>query len=381
MASISKVLVVSLGVVTTVIAHSHVNNLVIDGVYWQGYDPTSYPYETDPPIVVGWTAGDTDNGFVAPDAYQTGDIICHKNATPAGGHATVNAGDSVSIQCVSPSPVKPHDASSLLTTNPRWAVVWPDSHHGPVLDYLAACNGDCETVDKTTLEWFKIDEVGYLNGSNPGVWATDVLIADASTWLVQIPASLAPGNYVLRTEIIALHSAGSEDGAQNYPQCFNLAVSGTGTLVPSGTLGTDLYSETDPGILYNIYVETESYTIPGPTLYSGFTSSVAQSSSVATATSSAVVPSGASASASATSSAALSSSTSKTTAVSSTTVQSTGTTTITSQASTSTAATTSAGSGSGQTEFGQCGGSGWTGQTACAQGTCTTLNAYYAQCI
>lgn len=87
-----------LAVASTAIAHSHVNNLVIDGVYWQGYDPTSYPYESDPPIVVGWTAADTDNGFVAPDAYQTGDIICHKNATPAGGHATVKAGDSISIQ-------------------------------------------------------------------------------------------------------------------------------------------------------------------------------------------------------------------------------------------------------------------------------------------
>lgn len=98
MAGIPKAVVAFLYVVDTVLAHSHVNNLVIDGVYWQGYDPTSFPYEANPPIVVGWTAGDTDNGFVSPDSYQTGDIICHKNATPAGGHATVKAGDSISIQ-------------------------------------------------------------------------------------------------------------------------------------------------------------------------------------------------------------------------------------------------------------------------------------------
>ncbi|KAJ5272510.1 hypothetical protein N7478_007635 [Penicillium angulare] len=35
-----------------------------------------------------------------------------------------------------------------------------------------------------------------------------------------------------------------------------------------------------------------------------------------------------------------------------------------------------------QSLYGQCGGSGWTGSTVCtAQATCSTLNAYYAQCV
>jgi len=38
------------------------------------------------------------------------------------------------------------------------------------------------------------------------------------SWNVKIPSSLAPGSYVLRHEIIGLHSAGSSNGAQNYPQ-------------------------------------------------------------------------------------------------------------------------------------------------------------------
>lgn len=359
MAVLTKAILGTVVAAGTAIAHSHVNNLVIDGVYWQGYDPTTYPYESNPPIVVGWTAADTDNGFVAPDAYQSGDIICHKNATPAGGHATVNAGDSISIQ---------------------WAVPWPDSHKGPVLDYLAPCNGNCETVDKTTLQFFKIDQGGYINGSNPGTWTDDILIADASTWLVQIPEDIAPGNYVLRHEIIALHSAQSADGAQNYPQCFNLVISGTGTLSPSGTYGTDLYQATDPGILYNIYVATEDYTIPGPTLYSGFPSSIAQSSSVATVTSSAIVPGSGG-------------STGSTTSVKSTSVTTTGststpttssvskTTTTTLITSTTPSPTTTSPATGGQTLYGQCGGSSWTGPTSCASGTCTTQNPYYAQCL
>lgn len=205
-----------------------------------------------------------------------------------------------------------------------------------------------------------------------------MLIADASTWLVQIPASLAPGNYVLRTEIIALHSAGSVDGAQNYPQCFNLAVTGGGTLAPpSGTLGTALYSETDPGILYNLYTDVESYTIPGPALYSGFSSSVAQSSSVATVTSSPIVPGG-----STTTAAGGGGGATTTTAKTSTTLAtSTAKSTTTTSAPAATSPATTAAAGAGQTEWGQCGGIGWTGPTSCAQGACTTYNDYYAQCV
>lgn len=82
MAILCRALVGALAAATTVIAHSHVNNLVINGVYWQGYDPTTYAYESDPPIVVGWTAADLDNGFVSPDAFQTDDIICQSHSPP-----------------------------------------------------------------------------------------------------------------------------------------------------------------------------------------------------------------------------------------------------------------------------------------------------------
>lgn len=350
MAVLSKSLFGLLAGATSVAAHGHVTNIVINGVYWQGYDVTTYAYESNPPVVVGWTASNTDNGFVAPDAFQTSDIICHKSATNAGGHASVKAGDSISIQ---------------------WTADWPDSHHGPIIDYLANCGTSCETVDKTTLEFFKIDGVGYLSGSNPVVWATDVLIDNNSTWLVQIPADLAPGNYVLRHEIIALHSAGNANGAQSYPQCFNLAVTGTGSVQPSGVLGTALYKETDPGILYNLYTDVEDYTIPGPAEYTGFPSSVAQSSSVATATSSAITGAGSAAATAVVSTGA------KTTAISAAASTTLSTAVATSQAATTSAAVAVA----GQTKYGQCGGNAWTGATSCASGTCSALNDYYSQCL
>jgi hypothetical protein len=69
-----------------------------------------------------------------------------------------------------------------------------------------------------------------------------------------IPASVPSGEYLLRVEHIALHSAGSSGGAQFYISCGQVNVTGGG----SGTL-TDLvafpgaYKATDPGILIDIY--------------------------------------------------------------------------------------------------------------------------------
>ncbi|KAK4042365.1 putative glycoside hydrolase [Parachaetomium inaequale] len=262
----SKTLLSALAGAASVAAHGHVTNIVINGVSYQNYDPTSFPYMQSPPTVVGWTAGNTDNGFVAPDAFTSGDIICHKSATNAGGHAVVAAGDKVFIQ---------------------WDT-WPESHHGPVIDYLANCgDAGCETVDKTALEFFKIDEVGLVDGTSaPGVWGSDQLIANGNAWMVQIPSNIAPGNYVLRHEIIALHSGGQANGAQNYPQCFNLQVTGSGTEKPAGVLGTKLYSPTDAGILANIYTSPVTYEIPGPALIAGV-SPIEQASSAITGSASA----------------------------------------------------------------------------------------------
>ena len=166
---------------------------------------------------------------------------------------------------------------------------WPSSHKGPVIDYLAPCNGACSTVDKTALKFFKIDEQGLISDTTaPGTWASDSLISNNNSWVITIPTGIASGPYVLRHEIIALHSAGSIDGAQNYPQCINLEVTGGGSDVPVGTLGEALYKDTDPGISVNIYTTGLSYVIPGPTLYSGGSGAVATTKAVAGSATSAV---------------------------------------------------------------------------------------------
>ncbi|RYP70631.1 hypothetical protein DL771_005344 [Monosporascus sp. 5C6A] len=233
----------------SVSAHGHVTQVTAGGVTYKGFDPTSAPFGPQPDSVT-WSNGAKDNGFVLSADVNNPDIICHLDATNAALTAPVAAGSDVS-----------------LTWNQ-----WPESHKGPVIDYLADCGGDCSTVDKTTLKWFKIKELGQLElgagGGQVGKWADDLLLENGLTWTTTIPASIKPGNYVLRHELIALHEGGNQGKTQMYPQCINLKITGSGTESPEGVVGTELYTPTDPGILHNIYNDetNPTYQIPGPAM-------------------------------------------------------------------------------------------------------------------
>ncbi|KAI0592986.1 lytic polysaccharide monooxygenase [Biscogniauxia sp. FL1348] len=259
----------------SVSAHGHVTELAIDGKTYPGFDPTSEKTATG----IAWSNGASDNGFVASSAINTADVICHLSAANAPQTAPATAGSNVTI---------------------TWST-WPDSHKGPVIDYLADCGGDCATVDKTTLKWFKISELGEISlgtgSGSTGKWADDLIIENNFQWTAAIPATIKPGNYVWRHELIALHEGGNVGSAQLYPQCFNLEISGSGSVSPSGVVGTALYTETDPGILHNIYndeslTSTSDYIIPGPAMpdFSGSGSSATTSAATSAASSTAAAP-------------------------------------------------------------------------------------------
>jgi len=227
---------------TAVSAHGFVEKITAGGQTITNYNPSTAPYANPKPETPGWNADQPDLGFVSPSAASNPDIICHKSATPGKKSVTVAAGEKIT-----------------LTWN-----TWPDSHKGPVIEYLAKCSGDCSSATKTDLKFFKISEKGLSGGK----WAADELVANGNKWEVTIPSDIAAGNYVLRHEIIALHSAGQENGAQFYPQCINLQVTGGGSANPSGVAGTSLYTAKDKGVLFDIYSGATSYPIPGPAVYS-----------------------------------------------------------------------------------------------------------------
>ncbi|ETS82901.1 hypothetical protein PFICI_04777 [Pestalotiopsis fici W106-1] len=139
------------------------------------------------------------------------------------------------------------------------------SHLGPTMAYL-------KKVDDATSDsgigdgWFKIVEDGYTNG----VWGTSNVINNAGEQSIPIPSCIADGQYLLRAEMIALHSASSTGGAQLYMECAQINVSGgTASVSPTTYSIPGIYAADDPGLLINIYSMTSSstYTIPGPDVF------------------------------------------------------------------------------------------------------------------
>ncbi|KAI9170705.1 Endoglucanase-7 [Paramyrothecium foliicola] len=249
MAPLLKAALGLIALASTVASHGFVSTFTADGKPYQGF-LLDYYYAIkngqSVPDIAAWYAENLDSGFVEPNAYGTSAINCHKNSKPGKAYATVAAGGSLTFDWT-----------------PKQ---WPHPH-GPIIAYVAKCNGECTNVSPDSLRWVKIQEQGIDYATQ--TWASAEFVNKGSKWTVTIPKSLAPGNYVLRHEIIALHGAGSPNGAQNYPQCFNLKITGSGTANPTGVPGTSLYKSTDPGILFNPYKQITEYIIPGPALWRG----------------------------------------------------------------------------------------------------------------
>ncbi|KAF1935250.1 endoglucanase IV [Clathrospora elynae] len=241
-------------------AHGRITQITTStGAVYPGWDPALAQSPTPLPPLAAWSASNLGNIFVRPSQFNNSDIACHDKAVPGALHINTTAGDTLKLQ---------------------WNE-WPMSHVGPVMTYLAACNGSCANVKKEALEWVKIEELGWLNNTGwykmglGGTWASNVLIANGFSWLAKIPDVLAEGNYVMRHEIIALHVADQVDGAQAYPQCVNLRVAkGKDTpekKLEGGILGTKLYGMVDAGILVDVHKKIAGYKIPGPRLWVGAT--------------------------------------------------------------------------------------------------------------
>lgn len=148
---IATVALAALSIAPAVSAHGFVQTVKAGGKTYAGGDP-GWIYNTKPDSV-GWYAKNQDNGFVAPDSYSNADIICHKGATPGNKVVEVEAGSEIELV---------------------WNT-WPESHKGPITNYLARCHGDCTKVNKEKLTFFAIQQEGLLNAAS-NQWASDKLI-------------------------------------------------------------------------------------------------------------------------------------------------------------------------------------------------------------
>jgi cellulase len=119
------------------------------------------------------------------------------------------------------------------------------SHKGPISYYLAKVD-NAATTGTSGLKWFKVAHEGLSGGK----WAVDNMIAGGGWHYFTMPSCIAPGDYLLRVELIALHSAGTQGGAQFYMECAQIRVTGSGTNTGSNFVSMPApYSPTDPGVL------------------------------------------------------------------------------------------------------------------------------------
>jgi expansin (peptidoglycan-binding protein) len=151
------------------------------------------------------------------------------------------------------------------------------THKGPILYYLA------KSSDGSGAVWFKIYEDGY--DASSGQWATDKMIANRGLMTITLPSDIAPGNYLLRGEIFALHNAYVIDGVQPYVGCVELTISGSGSATPAGVSIPGVYSDTDAGLNVDVYQPIAvPYPIPGPALYVSGSAPSSSSGSASTPT-------------------------------------------------------------------------------------------------
>ncbi|KAI1483137.1 glycoside hydrolase family 61 protein [Daldinia sp. EC12] len=267
-------------------------NYTIDGVDYPGHYPW-LPEEGQESIQRRWYADPLNRADHPYLACNRGNPLATKNPTL---HATVKPGSWIvpsyrAPPCPAsppvPYPTKPSVPGYEDQNPPSPCNEYPWSvSQGPMIVYMADCQGPCDQWDGHGKRWFKIWEAGFKSEGwewsySPGErrdlaspdrwWQDHVLRSSKGTWNVTVP-NLKPGHYMIRHEAIDL-----EVSLQIYPHCAQLEVVGDGEAYPSEDYLVEFpgaYDRNDEGLwmageLYadQIGHRLFNYTIPGPKLW------------------------------------------------------------------------------------------------------------------
>ncbi|KAK3317688.1 glycoside hydrolase family 61 protein [Cercophora scortea] len=178
--------------------------------------------------------------------------------------------------------------SATVVPGDNVTAIWSQWTHsqGPVLVWMYKCAGAFSACDGAGAGWFKIDEAGFTGDGvktfldtevNSG-WGIAKLVGGNKGWSSKIPAGLAPGNYLIRHELIALHQA---NAPQFYPECAQIVVGGSGTAQPDASYKAAIpgyCSDSDANIKVpiNNHQMAQTYKIPGPPVFKGTAAKLAR---------------------------------------------------------------------------------------------------------
>lgn len=221
-------------------AHGFVQTVTVAGKSYAGLPPAQ-----------GGASGDSairqplDNGGV-PGGVNGQYLSCGNPGKPATLSVDAQPGDEITF---------------------LWNDGWMHAI-GPVMHYMASCgSASCEQFDSAQGRWFKIDQQSYKPGQAQWVQQDAV---DGVPIAVTIPGNIAPGNYILRHELIALHNAAFVGGAEFYPSCLQLKIGGSGTGVPAESdyvTFPGAYKADDAGLVIQAYNgRISDYAFPGPAI-------------------------------------------------------------------------------------------------------------------
>ena len=143
------------------------------------------------------------------------------------------------------------------------------SHVGSISVYLKHLSSPSSSASGSG--WFKIYHSGYSQSAK--AWSAETLIKNNGLLTTDLPSSLPSGDYLLRTEVLAL---------QNYPEtqffvnCAQLRIA-SGTAATAASIPSDKtvsipghVKADDKGLTYNIFEidpVASPYPIPGPKPY------------------------------------------------------------------------------------------------------------------
>ncbi|KAJ2162045.1 hypothetical protein IWW43_001410 [Coemansia sp. RSA 1935] len=221
-------------------AHTYLSKLALDGVQEsEGQCIRPYP---------------ADRNYPVKDVTST-DITCGVGGVSKTASETcpVKAGSTITVEWH-------HDNDSASDD------VIDITHLGPCMVYMAPLesNGSGDV-------WFKIFEDGY--DAATSTWCVNKIRNNGGKLDVALPADIKSGDYLVRTEIIALHESDTDyavnpaRGSQFYVNCAQVSVTNGGSAEPQGYAIPGIYKSTTPGVIFNLYSSYSSYPIPGPAVY------------------------------------------------------------------------------------------------------------------
>ena len=143
------------------------------------------------------------------------------------------------------------------------------SHKGPCAVYMKKVDNAAANNNAAGDGWFKIMELGF--DEEHQEWCTEKLNPKKGHLAAKVPEDLAPGYYLVRPELLALHQADKNPpDPQFYVGCAQIFLASDGKSKPKNTVSIPGYvSLKTPAMTYNVWRDPLPLPFPnfGPPLY------------------------------------------------------------------------------------------------------------------